>query len=114
MSAFLSALKIPAHLKISLAFVRKCEHNTVMDSRVARVELKEQIMKTYEIFRADINKSILTIAAPDAATAFGAWASAAMLSGFIPFNGGYEYIGDERFSVRPVKAKHFVAEVREK
>lgn len=33
-------------LKIVLAFVRVLEHNTAMDSRLARIELEEQIMKT--------------------------------------------------------------------
>jgi hypothetical protein len=33
-------------LKIPLAFVRTLEHNTVMGSRLARIELEEQIMKT--------------------------------------------------------------------
>ena len=47
-------------LKIVLAFVRSLEHNTFMDSRLARIELKEQIMITIEIDRipADMNKFV--------------------------------------------------------
>jgi hypothetical protein len=84
-------------------------HRRRTDSR-----LSEEIdMKTFEIFRADINKVILKIEARDHADAFGKWASTAMISGFIKFDGGYKYIGDEKFSISPVKAKPFIAEVRE-
>ncbi len=41
-------------LKIVLAFVRVLEHNTVMDSRLARVELKERIMKTQYFAEASV------------------------------------------------------------
>ncbi len=70
-------------------------------------------MKTFEIFRSDINRVILKIEARDSADAFGKWASFAMINGFIKFENSYKYLGDEKFSVTPAKAKPFIAEVRE-
>lgn len=69
-------------------------------------------MKTFQIYRADIDKVLLTIEAKDEADAFGQWAGFSMLMEFIPFNGGYEYLGENKFAVTPVKAKPFTAEVR--
>ena len=43
--------------KIPLAFVRALEHNTFMDSRLARVELKEQIMN-YQGVRENAAKKL--------------------------------------------------------
>jgi hypothetical protein len=73
---------------------------------------KEKIMK-YEIFRADINKVLLSIEKPTEEEAFGAWASAAMLAGFLPMcNSAYDYKGGNIWEVTSSIGKKFNVEVR--
>lgn len=70
-------------------------------------------MAKFEIFRADINKVLLTIEKPTTEEAFGAWASTAMISGFLPMNDkAYKWLGGDKWSVTTKAGKTFEVEAR--
>lgn len=71
-------------------------------------------MTKFEIYRADINKVLLTIEKPTDDEAFGAWASAAMVTGFLPMNDKIiEFIGGSTWRVTSAAGKTFTVEARQ-
>lgn len=70
-------------------------------------------MSKFEIFRADINKVLLSIEKPTADEAFGAWASAAMVAGFLPMrDSATKWLGGDRWECRSAAGKTFIVEAR--
>jgi hypothetical protein len=67
----------------------------------------------FQVIRTDMNKILLTIEKPTEDEAFGSWASAAMISGFIPMrDSAYEWKGGNVWEVTTSMGKKFNVEVR--
>jgi hypothetical protein len=71
-------------------------------------------MAKFEVFRADINKVLVTTEQRTADDAFGAWASAAMVTGFLVMNDRkyIKHLGGDKWSVTSAAGKTFEVEVR--
>jgi hypothetical protein len=68
-------------------------------------------MAKFNIYRADINKTLLTIEKPTAEEAFGAWASAAMVTGFLPMrDSATKWIGGNVWECKSSAGKVFSVE----
>ena len=68
-------------------------------------------MSKFQILRKDINKVLLTSSKSTAEEAFGEWASAAMIGGFLNYQNSYNHIADEKYEVISAAGKKFEIEV---
>lgn len=68
-------------------------------------------MAKIEIYRTDINKVLHTSNKPTTDEAFGDWASAAMITGFLPMR-DQKYLGDNKWECSSTSGKTFVVEAR--
>lgn len=70
-------------------------------------------MTKFEIYRADIDKVLVTVEKPTDDEAFGAWASAAMVAGFLPMSDkATEFLGGSSWKCTSAAGKSFVVEAR--
>jgi hypothetical protein len=68
-------------------------------------------MNKFQVFRKDISKVLHTSTKPTAEEAFGEWASAAMISGFINYSDSYRHAGGEKYEVTSAAGKKFEIEI---
>lgn len=70
-------------------------------------------MSKFEIYRADIDKVLVTVDKPTDDEAFGAWASAMMATGFMKMSDrSIEFLGGSKWRCTSAAGKTFVVEAR--